>query len=138
VLDVPVARIIGSSVGLIAFAVAILAGLLVGNPADAIIQRALVSMVACCVGGFLVGLVCEHVVRGELRKIDAGAESVRAKDAEDDAEEDKHDDEGEDAEGDVDVVEENRSSAGSAPQTASAAVSTSRTASGRAGERAAA
>ncbi|MFO0829999.1 MAG: hypothetical protein U0572_17795 [Phycisphaerales bacterium] len=73
-MPLPLARLIASSVSLVAFAVAIAAGLSAGNPADAILTRALVAMFVCFVGGYFVGLVTEHVVRVQLRKIDAETE----------------------------------------------------------------
>ncbi|MDZ4829272.1 MAG: hypothetical protein SGJ09_03620 [Phycisphaerae bacterium] len=70
-MPLPLARLIASSLALVAFAVAVVVGLEVGNPADAILLRALGAMLACFIGGYGVGLVCEQIVRGHLRKIDA-------------------------------------------------------------------
>lgn len=70
-MQLPLARLIASSLALVAFAVAVVVGLEVGNPADAILLRALAAMLACFIGGYGVGLVCEQIVRGHLRKIDA-------------------------------------------------------------------
>lgn len=69
-----VARLVASSFSLVAFAVAVLVGLRTGNPADAILLRAVVSMVIAAVAGWTVGLVIEHVVRTHMRKIDAMAD----------------------------------------------------------------
>lgn len=50
-------KLIGACCGLCAFALAIVAGLSAGNPADTILLRAIVALVA----GQIVGLVCGAV-----------------------------------------------------------------------------
>ncbi len=62
--------------GLAAFAVAILAGLNAGNPADAILGRAVASLAIGWAGGLAVGMVLEHLVRLEKRKIDTTSEAA--------------------------------------------------------------
>jgi hypothetical protein len=72
------------TVALIAFAVAMVMGLLAENPADTILLRGLVAMLGGWILGGAVGLVAEHVVRIEMRKIDAaeGAEPAEFGDGE--------------------------------------------------------
>jgi hypothetical protein len=48
--------------GLGAFAVAIVAGLAVDNPADRILSRALISMFVCNTIGLVIGLLAERTV----------------------------------------------------------------------------
>ncbi|HMN42493.1 MAG TPA: hypothetical protein PKE29_16755 [Phycisphaerales bacterium] len=45
-----------------AFAVGILAGLFAGNPAETILLRSLVAMVAGQTVGMIIGMICERVV----------------------------------------------------------------------------
>jgi predicted lipid-binding transport protein (Tim44 family) len=67
-------RLVSASFGLAAFAVAIVAGLVAGNSAEAILVRAIVALACAAVAGFAIGLVCGHLVRVEMRKIDAAAQ----------------------------------------------------------------
>lgn len=60
------AKVIASIMGLGAFTVAIIAGLAVDNPADQILTRALLSMLACHVVGFVVGLLAERTVADSI------------------------------------------------------------------------
>ena len=53
-------RVIAASLGLSAFAVAVVAGLAADNPAETILVRAVASMVACHVVGWCVGLTAER------------------------------------------------------------------------------
>jgi tetrahydromethanopterin S-methyltransferase subunit C len=55
-------RVIAASLGLSAFAIAIVAGLAAENPAETILARAVVSMVVCHVVGWCVGLTAERAV----------------------------------------------------------------------------
>jgi hypothetical protein len=55
-------RVIAASLGLSAFAIAIVAGLAADNPAETIVVRALASMVACHVAGWCVGSIAERAV----------------------------------------------------------------------------
>ncbi len=59
-------RVIAAIFALAAFAVAIVAGLAVGNPPGRILASALVSMVLCQVVGWAVGAIGERVVREHL------------------------------------------------------------------------
>ena len=43
-----------------AFAVAIVAGIAVANPAGIVLVRALIAMLICYPIGFIVGSICEH------------------------------------------------------------------------------
>lgn len=70
------ARLIASSFALISFAVSVLVGLETGNPTEGILMRALVSMAVAFIGGGIVGLFIEQVVRTHMRKIDAMAEQT--------------------------------------------------------------
>jgi hypothetical protein len=47
---------------LTAFAVGILAGLFAGNPAETILLRSLIAMVAGQAVGFIIGMIAERVV----------------------------------------------------------------------------
>ncbi|MBL9147185.1 MAG: hypothetical protein JNM94_00685 [Phycisphaerae bacterium] len=70
------ARLIASSFALISFTISVLVGLQTGNPAEGILMRALVSMAVAFIGGGIVGLFIEQVVRTHMRKIDAMAEQT--------------------------------------------------------------
>ena len=74
-MPLQVARLVAGSFGLVAFALAIAVGLSAGNPADAIIMRSLVALLAASVAGYGVGLVLEHLVRVASRRIDARADA---------------------------------------------------------------
>lgn len=52
-------RVIAASLGLSAFALAIVAGLAAENPAETILLRAVVSMIVCHIVGWCVGLTAE-------------------------------------------------------------------------------
>lgn len=79
---IPIARLVAVGFALVAFAVAIVAGLSAGNPAEAILLRAVMCLLGAWIAGFAIGLVLEHVVRIETRKIDATAETVLASESE--------------------------------------------------------
>ncbi len=64
-------RVIAGTFGMAAFAVALVSGLWVGNPAASILSRALVSLMLCYAMGTLVGAICEHVVREHLARYKA-------------------------------------------------------------------
>lgn len=55
-------KVIAAGCGLTAFAVGILAGLFAGNPAETILLRSLIAMVACQVVGMVIGMICERVI----------------------------------------------------------------------------
>lgn len=71
-------RLVASSFGLVAFALAVVVGLSVGNAADAILSRAILSMLPAVVCGWAVGLVCQHVVKVTSSRIDADATATIA------------------------------------------------------------
>lgn len=52
--------------GLAAFFIAVLSGLMVDNPADVILGRALVAMIVCCVMGSVLGSMAERAVSEHL------------------------------------------------------------------------
>lgn len=53
--------------GLAAFFIAVLSGLMVDNPADVILARALVAMIACCTLGSCLGAMAERAIDEQLR-----------------------------------------------------------------------
>ena len=55
-------RVIAASLGLSAFAIAVVAGLAADNPAETILARAVASMIVCHVVGWCVGLAAERAV----------------------------------------------------------------------------
>ena len=61
-------RVIASSMGLSAFAIATIAGLAADNPADSVLMRALVSMIVCHVIGVTLGMIGERAVREGVEK----------------------------------------------------------------------
>ena len=61
-------RSIGAQLGLLAFAIAILAGLCAGNTPTTILFRALLIMVAACLVGQAVGWIGKLVLRDHLQK----------------------------------------------------------------------
>lgn len=73
-----VARLVSSSFGLVAFALAIAVGLSVGNPTDAILSRALIALIVASIAGYAAGLVCEHLVRIATAKIERQADEIVA------------------------------------------------------------
>lgn len=76
---VPLPQAIAACIAFAAFAVSILVGIVSGNPMEAILTRALISMVVAFAGGFAVGLVCDWMVGQETRRIE---QSMRAELAE--------------------------------------------------------
>ncbi len=61
-------RVIAASCGLSGFAVALIAGLAADNPAEVILGRALVCMLAVQLLGIVIGAVCERTVREAVEK----------------------------------------------------------------------
>ncbi|NOX59742.1 MAG: hypothetical protein GXP29_12925 [Planctomycetes bacterium] len=57
-----VARYTGAALGLFAFGLATLSGLIVGNPAEVILSRALWALVVFCVIGLTVGAAAQMVI----------------------------------------------------------------------------
>ncbi len=62
-------RVIAGSMGLAAFAVAVIAGLAVDNTTDQILARALLSMFACWAIGLIVGSVAERTIVESLSSL---------------------------------------------------------------------
>lgn len=60
-------NVIAGSFALSAFAVAIVAGLAVGNSADVILLRALVAIIASYPIGWAAGAACVHVINARLQ-----------------------------------------------------------------------
>ena len=50
-----------------AFAVAVASGIAADVPAAQVLLRSVVAMILCHVIGWGIGLVCEHVVRSQVR-----------------------------------------------------------------------
>jgi hypothetical protein len=59
---------IAGAFALAAFSVATLAGLAGGNDAAAVLQRALMAMIACYPVGLIVGIVAQRVIQDEVEK----------------------------------------------------------------------
>jgi len=62
------AKLVASSMALIAFAIAIMAGLSAGNPSAVVIWRALVSMIVVYFVGMLVGAIAERTLNEHLQE----------------------------------------------------------------------
>ena len=59
-------NVIAGCFAMASFAVAVLSGLFIDNPASAVLGRALVCMLLCYPVGLLVGLVCQRVVTAHI------------------------------------------------------------------------
>lgn len=59
-------RVVAGSLALAGFTVAVLGGLVAGNPGTLVLTRAIIAMVLCYPTGFVIGLVCERVIRQHL------------------------------------------------------------------------
>ena len=66
-------QVIAGSCACAAFAIAVARGMAAGNPADLILQRALIAMVVCFVIGSVIGMICQRVVGGERRDGEVGS-----------------------------------------------------------------
>lgn len=73
-----VTRLVASSFGLVAFALAVVVGLSVGNPTDAILSRALVSLILAAFAGYAFGMVMEHLVKRASHHVEARADEAIA------------------------------------------------------------
>ena len=74
-------NIIAACFALAAFAVAVVAGMAGGNPATAILIRALIAMIGCYPVGLIIGLICARVMTDHIqahRDAVSAAESSRA------------------------------------------------------------
>ena len=60
-------NVIAGCFALSAFAVAILAGLAVGNSADVVLLRAILVIFVCHPVGWLAGVACVHVIKARLK-----------------------------------------------------------------------
>jgi hypothetical protein len=57
-----IARFAGASLGLLAFGVATLMGLVAGNPTQVVLSRALWSLVVFCMLGLAIGSIAQAVI----------------------------------------------------------------------------
>ena len=74
-----IARFSGATLGLLAFTVAVLGGLWVGNPATLILSRAIWSLVIFCALGLALGATAQAVVNEYARRrLDAARAEVAA------------------------------------------------------------
>jgi hypothetical protein len=64
-------RVIAAAIGLIAFAVAIVAGLAAENPATTTLWRAIVAMVVCYGLGRLIGMVGQRAIAEDIQRYKA-------------------------------------------------------------------
>lgn len=64
-------RLVASCLGLSGFAVAVVTGLAVGNPAGRVLTIALVCMIGCHIVGLVVGMVGEKVIADYMRQYKA-------------------------------------------------------------------
>lgn len=65
-MNLGITRLVAANFGLCAFAVAIVAGLAAGNPAERILAGALVAMIICHFLGLGLGAVAERIVADHL------------------------------------------------------------------------
>jgi hypothetical protein len=61
-------RLIGSTLALAGFAIAMLAGLFAGNDAITVLSRAIIAMVACRLVGSLISMIYGHVATDHLSR----------------------------------------------------------------------
>lgn len=73
------AKIIAACLGLSGFAVAVASGLAADNPADIVLTRALIALVACQVIGLLIGIAAERVVRERIAYLAAARRTESAR-----------------------------------------------------------
>lgn len=69
-----VSRFTGASLGLLAFAITTLAGLMVGNPPGVILSRSILALFLFCGIGLLLGRIAQVVVgeyeRGRIQEVE--------------------------------------------------------------------
>jgi hypothetical protein len=65
VLEIP-SRVIAVCFGLVAFAIALVMGLAVGNEPVVILQRAILAMLGCMLVGWVVGVVAQRAVQDRI------------------------------------------------------------------------
>lgn len=61
-------RLIGSTLALSGFAIAMLAGLFAGNDAITVLSRAIIAMVGCRLAGSLISTIFGHVAADHLNR----------------------------------------------------------------------
>lgn len=61
-------KVIAGSLGLTAFAIAVVAGMAAGNQSAEILVRALISMMLCYVLGLVLGAIGEHTMDEHVRQ----------------------------------------------------------------------
>lgn len=64
--ELPVGQVVGAVTALCGFTIALIAGFIVGNPADTVIMRALIALFVCAVVGRVVGAVGFTAIRDHL------------------------------------------------------------------------
>jgi len=70
--QIPIPQAAAACTAFAAFSVSILVGIASDNPVATVLSRALFAMVAGFAGGFLVGLVCDWLVREEITRVEKG------------------------------------------------------------------
>ncbi len=65
-MELRTARVVAATFALAAFCVASVTGVLVGNPADAVLLRAIAAMAACWAIGSVVGSIAQHLIAREI------------------------------------------------------------------------
>ncbi|MCH7808277.1 MAG: hypothetical protein IIB60_03550 [Planctomycetes bacterium] len=63
-----VARFVGAGLGLLAFTITVIAGLIVQNPVDVTLSRSILALFLFCMIGLALGTVAEMVVAEHERK----------------------------------------------------------------------
>ena len=56
------ARLTGACAGMLAFSIAIFRGLSVGNPAEIILQRAIIALIVFCLIGLILGGMARRII----------------------------------------------------------------------------
>lgn len=62
-------KVMAGCIALAAFAVAIVAGLAAENSAGLVLGRALMAMIFCYPVGFIIGMVCDHVINLHMQHV---------------------------------------------------------------------
>ncbi|MDP1662220.1 MAG: hypothetical protein Q8L55_09925 [Phycisphaerales bacterium] len=77
--DVPT-KAIAACFGLAAFVIVIIVGLMVGNPAEETLTRAVPAMIACTIVGYIIGSVTTGAISGNIQAAarDASAAATQA------------------------------------------------------------
>lgn len=78
-----VARFTGAGLGLLAFAITVTSGLLVGNPIEVTLSRSILALILFCVLGLVLGGTAQCVIAEHHRQTEASIrEQCRAEAAE--------------------------------------------------------